>query len=648
MGVPTPESNWMSYLQMAEANGFPLVKNQFPKDSSHLAVDPSKKQTDPVPQQKEGASVYNPEWNPTGIEGGVDTNKLPWIDFPAATGWSYKPLRASSENGMFSLVCRLIAGSRLEDLVHLGACDLMVLSGKMTFPSGPMAGTLQEGVFAYIPADAVISSLKADEDVEYLMNCYGPFAFLDKNKSVAELITSGGIQKAAAQRGITLIPSTLSECLQDRPEGYKGPPEPLAISDAANAGKITREREGSTDNAAARINPHYVDTKALKWFESMPGVGLKILRVSEETGVVTVMVKHNAAAPPHYHLGAADFFMLQGHLGYRAGPPEGYGPGTWFFEPAGARHESTQPVNESEDSVYLANIYGPIQFDSGVGTPIAFVFSWMSYLQMAEANGFTLVKNQFPKDSSHLAVDPSKKHTNPVLQQKEAGSVYNPEWNPTGIEGGVDTNKLPWIDFPAATGWSYKPLRASCENGMFSLVCRLTAGSQLGDLVHLGACDLMVLSGKMTFPSGPMAGTLQEGVLAYIPADAVISSLEADEDVEYVMNCYGPLALLNKNKSVAELITSGGIQKAAAQRGITLIPSTLSECLQDRPEGYKGPPEPLAIADPANFGKITCEKEGSTDNAAARINPHYVDTKALKWFESMPGVGLKILRVSEV
>jgi len=273
----------------------------------------------------------------------------------------------------------------------------------MTFPSGEMAGTLQEGVFAYIPSDAVISGLRADEDVEYVMNCYGPIALLNKDRSVMELITSGTIQRAATQHGITLIPSTLAECLQIRPEQYQGKPEPLAISDVTQAAKLTCEREGSTGNVLARKNSHYVDTKALKWFESMPGVGLKILRVSEETGVVTVMVRHNAAAPPHYHLGAADFFMMQGHLGYRAGPPEGYGPGTWFYEPAGARHESTQPVNESEDTIYLANIYGPIQFDSGVGTPIAFVFSWMSYLGMAEANGFPLVKNRFPDDSTCLA-----------------------------------------------------------------------------------------------------------------------------------------------------------------------------------------------------------------------------------------------------
>ena len=42
---------------------------------------------------------YNPEFNPTGIEGGVDTNFIPWIDLPQAPGMSIKPLRASSESG---------------------------------------------------------------------------------------------------------------------------------------------------------------------------------------------------------------------------------------------------------------------------------------------------------------------------------------------------------------------------------------------------------------------------------------------------------------------------------------------------------------------------------------------------------------------
>mmetsp|Transcript_6467 Transcript_6467/g.13305 ORF Transcript_6467/g.13305 Transcript_6467/m.13305 type:complete len:408 (-) Transcript_6467:65-1288(-) len=344
--------------------------------------------------------AYNPEWTPTGIEGGVDTNLLPWIEIPDAPGCSFKPLRVSDETGMFSIVMRMKKGTVQPDLVHLGPADFMVLSGKMTYPEGPMAGTLEAGTWGYVPADASISGLVADEDVEYLMNLHGPLAFINQDQSVRSLFKGSDVRSAAHKRGITLVPSTLAECMQDRPPAYSGPPEPLALSAEGAAARLT-VAEGIVADGK-KTHPHFVDTKSIPWFESMPGIGLKILRVSEETGVVTTMVKHNAAAPPHYHLGASDFMMLAGRLGYRAGPPEGYGPGVWFFEPNGARHESTQNVTD-EDCIYLANIYGPIQFDTGVGTPIAAVLSWMSYLEMSKVSGSPLVTNVFPKDSTRLA-----------------------------------------------------------------------------------------------------------------------------------------------------------------------------------------------------------------------------------------------------
>merc|ERR1712087_501996 len=161
---------------------------------------------------------------------------------------------------------------------------------------------------------------------------------------------------------------------------------PLAISGA----------EAAAQQANAKIHPHFVDTKAIPWIDGgMPGLSLKIMRISAETGIVSMIVRQNGQAVPHYHLGASDFLVLSGRIGYRAGPPQGYGPGMWFYEPAGARHEATQRVKEDEDLVYFANAYGPIQFDSGVGTPVEAVLSWMQYLEMAKAAGAPLVKNSF-------------------------------------------------------------------------------------------------------------------------------------------------------------------------------------------------------------------------------------------------------------
>jgi hypothetical protein len=59
-----------------------------------------------------------------------------------------------------------------------------------------------------------------------------------------------------------------------------------------------------------------------------------------------------------------------------------------------------------EDLVYTANLYGPIQFDEGPGTPIAAVMSWMQYREVAVAAGIDLVKSTFAGDGSLLAWAP--------------------------------------------------------------------------------------------------------------------------------------------------------------------------------------------------------------------------------------------------
>ena len=54
----------------------------------------------------------------------------------------------------------------------------------------------------------------------------------------------------------------------------------------------------------------------------------------------------------------------------------------------------------------------------------------------------------------------------------------------------------------------FKPLRASSESGMFSSMVQLRAGVDLGPVVHLGAVDLMVLSGLIRYTEGPLASLL--------------------------------------------------------------------------------------------------------------------------------------------
>ena len=120
---------------------------------------------------------------------------------------------------------------------------------------------------------------------------------------------------------------------------------------------------------------------------------------------------------------------------------------------------------------------------------------------------------------------------------------YKPEFDPTGIEGGVDTNQLPWIELACAPGWQFKPLRASRESGMFSAIVKLNQGVSTTNLLHLGAMDLLILSGELSFIDGPLAGSIGPGIWGYVPANACVAGLQAVQDTEFLANFYGPVAL---------------------------------------------------------------------------------------------------------
>ena len=81
----------------------------------------------------EGSLAFNPEFDPDGAEGGVDTNLLPWLPLSGVAGFSLKPLRASMESGMFSVIVRLGKGAALERLLSLSGMDLLVLSGALDY-----------------------------------------------------------------------------------------------------------------------------------------------------------------------------------------------------------------------------------------------------------------------------------------------------------------------------------------------------------------------------------------------------------------------------------------------------------------------------------------------------------------------------------
>ena len=354
----------------------------------------------------EAASAFNPEYNPGGSEGAIDTNILPWMPVEGAQGMSIKTMRASAETGMFSIIVKLDAGASMPISVYLSGMDMFVLSGQLTYTQDNVTSLLTPGAWGYISANSKVAGIFAEKESEMLVNYYGAVAFLDAEHSLSRLLTSQDILRMAAQHGVDLVPSTLSGCVKERSEPLANEPQPLAISSGELHHLIKPSGEQASDLGGFK-HPHFVDTRDVPWItlEGMEAIGLKILRVSEDNGYVSLIVRHNGVAPGHTHLGSGDFLILEGRIGVRAGPPDGHGPGVWYFEPAGARHDASQRLSE-EDLVYYSNIYGPLVFDEGPGTPVTAVLSWMSYRDMAAAYGSKLGPCIHPDDSTLLASSP--------------------------------------------------------------------------------------------------------------------------------------------------------------------------------------------------------------------------------------------------
>ena len=127
------------------------------------------------------------------------------------------------------------------------------------------------------------------------------------------------------------------------------------------------------------IDAMLVRTKDKQWIDSGNGNKFIILRISKETGAWSALI--NAAAgtvnAPHTHLGPADFYVISGGFDYRGGSARA---GDWVYEPAGAVHEAT---SHSEDTLYLANVYGPVAFHDGKGG-FSHILDWRSIMALME------------------------------------------------------------------------------------------------------------------------------------------------------------------------------------------------------------------------------------------------------------------------
>ena len=125
------------------------------------------------------------------------------------------------------------------------------------------------------------------------------------------------------------------------------------------------------------FDSNLIRSDELDWIDNGTGNLFKVLRVSKETGYINLLIKSppGQVNPAHTHLGPSDFYIISGGIDYRGGSARA---GDWIYEPAGAIHEAT---SHSEETIYLANVYGPVAFHDGKGG-YSHIFDWRSALEM--------------------------------------------------------------------------------------------------------------------------------------------------------------------------------------------------------------------------------------------------------------------------
>lgn len=116
----------------------------------------------------------------------------------------------------------------------------------------------------------------------------------------------------------------------------------------------------------AEIQDTYVHPGDLQWvpFPGAPGIDMKVLRVSSETGTWTVLFQcaTGSGFPRHMHLGAGEYLMLSGEMEVRGGVKAGgitAVAGDYGYEPSGMIHDFTNFV---ADSTFIFTNHGPIKF----------------------------------------------------------------------------------------------------------------------------------------------------------------------------------------------------------------------------------------------------------------------------------------------
>jgi anti-sigma factor ChrR (cupin superfamily) len=282
---------------------------------------------------------------------------------------------------------------------------------------------------------------------------------------------------------------------------------------ATTRSSMTKPAKPARKQAYDAIGASLVQANEMPWIGNSAGV--KMLRISQETGWIAALVRGRAGQvnPPHTHLGPACFYVLEGGFEFRGGSAKA---GDWVWEPAGAIHPaSSHPV----DTVYLSNTYGPVMFHNKDGT----------------------VPKVIDFRSSQALLDRVKNNGEKIGQRPEG-------YFDSLSAALVRTDDLDWID--DGVGNQVKVLRINEETGFFHILIKARAGQVNPPHTHLGPADFYVIEGGFDY----RGGSARTGDWVYEPTGAVHDATTHPMDTIYLANVYGPVAFHDAEGGIAGIL----------------------------------------------------------------------------------------------
>jgi anti-sigma factor ChrR (cupin superfamily) len=311
------------------------------------------------------------------------------------------------------------------------------------------------------------------------------------------------------------------------------------------ASATSPEASGGNGAGFDSIGAQLIRTGEQPWIDMGGGNQVIVLRVSKETGFFSLLLKAPAGQvnAPHTHIGAADFYVISGGFDYRGGSARA---GDWVYEPAGAIHDAT---THPEDTIYLANSYGPIAFHGKDGG-YSHITDWRAIKAMADRAG------QPRPDGAQRAP-----RSRPEAASSGAPRVGAPMAFDALDASLIRTNERPWLDMGG--GNEVIVLRVSKETGFFSLLIKAPAGQVNAPHTHIGAADFYVISGGFDY----RGGSARVGDWVYEPAGAVHEATTHPMDTVYLANSYGPVAFHGKDGRFSGLFDWRTIAALAEKSG---------------------------------------------------------------------------------